>query len=107
MFIQIITLRAQLNAFDELDLIRKDINESVLPALNNQEEWIKTEVMYSKETRQFKIIHWSSQKQPVFDEEEPKLSGLGYIQIGKFAKYFENENITVEHFNHLETIEKS
>lgn len=35
MFIEIITLPAQSRAFEELDLIRKNIVESVFPVLNN------------------------------------------------------------------------
>ncbi len=109
MFIQIITLTSKTRAFDELDLIRKNIIESVFPVLNSQDGWKKTDVIYNKETRQFKVISfWSSKRQAAaFDEEEPKLSSLGYMQVGKFAEYFENENLIVENFDHLETIEKS
>ena len=109
MFIQIITLTSKTRAFDELDLIRKNIIESVFPVLNSQDGWKKTDVIYNKETRQVKIISfWSSKRQAAaFDEEEPKLSSLGYMQVGKFAEYFENENLIVENFDHLETIEKS
>lgn len=109
MFIEIITILAQSRAFNDLDLIRKNLIESVFPVLNNQEGWIKTDVIFNKETRHFKVItYWSSQRRPTaFDEMEPKLSSLGYFQIGKFAEYFEDENLTIEYFNHLETMEKS
>ncbi len=107
MFIRIITVPARETAFENLKSIRKSIVEDTYPALKKQEGWKKTVVMYSEETKQFKIItYWSSKEQAgVLDERDPELSSSAYIQLGKYAEYFKNENLAVEHFDHLETIE--
>ena len=107
MFVSIITLPAQKTAFNELNRIRKILVEDVFQVLKKQEGWIKTVVISNKETMMFKVItYWTSkEKADVIDERDPGLSGLAYMQIGKFAGYFSDENFVVEYFDHLETIE--
>lgn len=107
MFIRIITVPVKKMTFENLDQIKSDIEESVFPALKQQEGWIRTVIISNKATSQFKIItYWSSKEQAsAYEEEKPKLPIMSYIQIGKFAEYFENENLTIEYFDHLVTIE--
>lgn len=107
MFVAIITLPAKKRAFDELDQIRRTLVEDVFQVLKTHEGWIKTVFFSNKETRQFKVIsYWSSkEKAGVLDERDTDLSSLAYMQVGKFAEYFRDENFTVEYFDHLETIE--
>ena len=107
MFIRIITVPARETAFENLESIRKTIVEENYPALMKQEGWKKTVVMYNEEKMQFKIItYWSSKEQAgVLDERDPELSSAAYMQVGKHAEYFKNENLTVEYYDHLETIE--
>ncbi|UCG01469.1 MAG: hypothetical protein JSW11_17860 [Candidatus Heimdallarchaeota archaeon] len=109
MFIRIITVPAREIAFENLESIRKTLVEENYRALKEQKGWKKTVVMYNQEKKQFKVItYWSSKEQAgVLDERDPELSSSAYIQVGKHAEYFENENLTVEHYDHLETIENT
>ncbi|UCE13692.1 MAG: hypothetical protein JSV04_00620 [Candidatus Heimdallarchaeota archaeon] len=109
MFVRIITVPALKRAFRDLETIQNMLSEDAFPALSKQEGWLKTVLIYNKEKLQFKVItYWTSKEHAgVLDERDPELSSAAYLQVAKFAEYFKNENLTVEHFDHLETIEKS
>lgn len=107
MFIRITTIRLIDRAFDEIETIREKIIKEVLPILRSQEGWIKTDVIFSRETKHLRTLSfWASKAQAsVLEEREPELSFLSYSQFGKFAEYFDTEDFTIEYFDHLETLE--
>lgn len=54
MFIRIIIVPVREKKFDNLELVKSDIEESVFPALKQQEGWIKTVIINNKPTRHSK-----------------------------------------------------
>ncbi|MFW9996729.1 MAG: hypothetical protein ACFFD4_32100 [Candidatus Odinarchaeota archaeon] len=108
LFVRMVTVPVISRTFDELTLIREEINRKVLPVMIRQDGWIKADIIYSKVTRKFRIIsYWHSKEEAdVFEEEKPELSSLQYMQFGQFAEYFDTENLEIEYFEHLESLEK-
>ena len=106
MFIRIITYQLTDEAINDIMSIGKEILKNSGPILRDMKGYVKTELIVDRKNKIFKTIaYWESREDAKANKQyDPDLPGFVYMQIGRFAEHLDNSNLTIEHFDLLETV---